>query len=345
MKQITLSGNTGKSTIILGMSLDNLKDYCRTEKSIVITDSNVNNLYGDKFSDFRTVVIEPGESHKTLDTVNNIYKSLLQLEFDRSSFIVGIGGGVVCDIAGFAASTYLRGLSFAFAPTTLLAQVDASTGGKNGVNFYGYKNLIGAINQPEFVICDFDTLTTLPEPELRNGFAEVIKHALIGDKELFYFIEKNVEKAMSLDRDIIRRIVYDSLKVKTNIVSIDETEKGDRRKLNFGHTFGHAFEKIAGIRHGEAISIGMIMEARLSWNKGMLLKGDIERIEKLLVSFGLPVMFCGNPEEIMDAIRKDKKREEESIYTVLLDGIGESRIDKININTVREIAYDMCQHG
>jgi 3-dehydroquinate synthase len=343
MRRITLAGNTGKSKIMLDMSLGNLIDFCRIEKTIVITDSNVHRLYGEQFSGYTTIVIEAGEHHKALDTVHNIYKKLLELEFDRSSLVVGIGGGVVCDIAGFAASTYLRGLSFGFVPTTLLAQVDASVGGKNGVNFKDYKNLIGTINQPAFVMCDFETLKTLPEAELRNGFAEVIKHALIGNKTLFSHIERNREAALLLDKDTINSIVYNSLRVKTNIVSQDETEKGDRRKLNFGHTFGHALEKTAGIRHGEAVSIGMIMEAKLSEVKGMLQKKDVDRIKHVLAAFGLPVLFQSNAEAIMDAIRKDKKREDEYIYTVLLDGIGKAVIEKIKINIIKEMVYDMCQ--
>ncbi|MCX5815722.1 MAG: 3-dehydroquinate synthase [Proteobacteria bacterium] len=342
MRQITLAGNTGKSIIMLGLSLNNLIDFCSIEKTVVITDSNVHRLYGELFSIYRTIVIKAGEEHKTLDTVHGIYKKLLEFEFDRSSFILGIGGGVVCDIAGFAASTYLRGLPFAFAPTTLLAQVDASVGGKNGVNFKGYKNLIGTINQPQFVLCDFDVLKTLSAAELRNGFAEVIKHALIGDEALFSTIESAREAALSFDKGTIERIVYDSLKVKTGIVSQDETEKGERIKLNFGHTFGHAFEKTAVIKHGEAVSIGMLMEARLSEVKGLLQKKDVERIGQMLAMFDLPVSFKGNVEAIMDAIRKDKKREDEYIHTVLLDGIGKARIEKVNINEIKEIAYDMC---
>jgi 3-dehydroquinate synthase len=345
MKQIVLKGNTGKSTILPGLSLNNMIDFCSIEKTVVITDENVYRLYGEQFSRYRTIIIEAGEEHKTLDTIHNIYEKLIEFEFDRASFIAGIGGGVVCDVAGFAASTYLRGLHFGFVPTTLLAQVDAGVGGKNGVNFKGYKNIIGTINQPEFVICDFEVLKTLPEAELRNGFAEVIKHALIGDKALFSRIEKNREAALLLDKDMINRIVYDSLKVKTSIVSHDETEKGERRKLNFGHTFGHAFEKTVHIRHGEAVSIGMVMEAKLSENRGMLQKNDVRKIQQLLVAFGLPISFQGDAEEIMDAIRKDKKREDEYIYAVLLDGIGNAVIEKIKINVIREIAYDMCQPG
>jgi 3-dehydroquinate synthase len=342
MKEITLSGNTGKSRIMLGMSLNDLSDFCSIGKSIIITDSNVHRLYGKMFSRFRTLVIEAGEQYKTLDTVNNIYENLLGLEFDRSSYIVGIGGGVVCDIAGFTATTYLRGLPFAFVPTTLLAQVDASVGGKNGVNFKGYKNIIGTINQPEFVIYDFETLKTLSEAELKNGFAEAIKHALISDAALLSRIERNRIAAMALDKDTISRIVYDSLKVKTGIVSRDENERGERRKLNFGHTFGHAFEKTAGIRHGEAVSIGMVMEAKISEARGLLLKEDVERIKQVLEMFGLPVLFKGDKEAVMDAIRKDKKREDESIYAVLLNGIGKAVIERVEIEQIREVVDGMC---
>lgn len=342
MKKIILSGKTGISHIMIDFPLSKLTNICQAEKTVVITDTNVYRLYGEHLSLYKTIVVEPGEQRKTLDSVHDIYKKLLGLECDRSSFILGVGGGVICDIAGFAASTYLRGLPFAFAPTTLLAQVDASVGGKNGVNFKGYKNLIGTINQPQFVLCDFDVLKTLSAAELRNGFAEVIKHALIGDKALFSRIEKDREAALSLDKTVIEKIVYDSLKVKTGVVSLDETEKGQRRKLNFGHTFGHAFEKTAGLRHGEAVSIGMLMEARLSEVKGLLQKKDVERIGQMLAMFDLPVSFKGNVEVIMDAIRKDKKREDEYIHTVLLDGIGKARIEKVNINEIKDIAYDMC---
>jgi len=342
MKKITLAGKTGLSTIMLDMPLNSLSNFCSTKKTIVVTDSNVHRLYGEKFSRYKTIVIGPGEGYKTLNTVNEIYGRLLKLECDRSSFILGIGGGVVCDIAGFVASTYLRGLPFAFAPTTFLAQVDASVGGKNGVNFNGYKNMIGTINQPRFVLCDFEVLKTLPEGELRNGFAEVIKHALIGNRLLFSWIERNRKALLSLDKGAIKRIVYGSLKVKTHIVSRDETEIGERRKLNFGHTFGHALEKTVEIKHGEAISAGMIIEAKLSGIKGFLPERDVERIKKVLTDFGLPVSINGDREAIMDAIRKDKKREDEYIHSVLLDGIGKAVIEMININDIGEIVNDMC---
>lgn len=342
MRQITLSGDTGKSAILLDTPLSRLVDLYNREKVVVITDSNVHEIYGSSLPGYRTCVIEAGEQSKTMDTVCHIYKRLLDLEFDRASVVVGIGGGVVCDVAGFVASTYLRGLRFSFAPTTLLAQVDAGIGGKNGVNLNGYKNLIGTVNQPEFVICDPETLKTLPEEELRNGFAEVIKHGLIGDGALFSYLEDNLEGALSLDKTVINRIVHDSVMVKADIVSRDEMEKSERRKLNFGHTLGHAIERVSPARHGEAVSMGMIMEARLSSLRGMLSKADLDRIKGMLQAVGLPVSFQGRAERIIDGIRKDKKRDDDNIYAILIHGIGMAVMEKVNIKEIEEIIYDMC---
>jgi 3-dehydroquinate synthase len=344
MKEISLTGSRTTSRIFVGMSLRNLADLRGIEKTVVITDSNVYRLHGETFSQYRTIVIEPGEQHKTLHTVQRIYEDLLDLECDRSSFILGIGGGVVCDVAGFVASTYLRGLSFGFVPTTLLAQVDASVGGKNGVNFKGYKNLVGTINQPEFVLCDPEVLKTLTRAELKNGFAEVVKQALIGNVALFSRLEKDPEAALSLGKDVVEGIVYDSLMVKTGIVSKDETELGERRKLNFGHTFGHALEKTAGLSHGEAVSVGMVMETRLSEARGLLRGKEVKRIVDTLDGLGLPTAFKGDREALIDAIRKDKKREDGHIHSVLLEGVGKAVVKAININEIMEIADDMCQH-
>jgi 3-dehydroquinate synthase len=341
MKSIDFSGNTGNSKILLGVTFNQLGEFCDTEKTVIIVDRNVLDLYGDKLSPYRLIEVQPGEQQKTLKTVDAIYERFLGWELDRSLTIVGVGGGMVCDIAGFAASTYLRGIPFGFVPTTLLALVDASAGGKNGVNYHGYKNLVGTFNQPQFVLCDFAFLKTLPYNELKNGLAEAIKSALIGDETLFGYIEKNGQEISSLNDDAIQKVVYDSLNVKIGVVSRDETEKGERRKLNFGHTIGHAIEKTTGCSHGEAVSAGMVMAAKLSERKGTLTRKDVERIEALLGYFKLPVKCESDREAIMDAIRKDKKREGEGIHFVLLDGIGKARIEKINIHELQEVLFDL----
>jgi 3-dehydroquinate synthase len=342
MKSIDFTGNTGNCKILLGAAFDQLGEFCDMENTVFIVDRNVLKLHGGKLSPYRLIEVEPGEQQKTLKTVDGIFERFLEWELDRSSTIIGVGGGMVCDIAGFVASTYLRGVPFGFVPTTLLALVDASVGGKNGVNYRGYKNLVGTFNQPGFVLCDFAFLKTLPYDELKNGLAEAIKSALIGDETLFSYIENNGQEISSLNDDAIQEVVYDSLNVKISIVSRDETEKGERRKLNFGHTVGHAIEKTTGCSHGEAVSVGMVMSAKLSERKGALTRKNVEKIETLLSNFKLPVQCEGNREAIMDAIRKDKKREGEDIHFVLLDGIGKARIEKIKIRELQEVLFDLC---
>lgn len=334
---LTVSGKTCK--ILSGAPFDRLNEFCTSDNTVIISDENVRNLHSDRFSPYRTIEIKSGEEHKNLETVNAIYKELLAIEADRSTNIVGVGGGIVSDIAGYAASTYLRGLNFGFVPTTLLAQVDASVGGKNGVNYHGYKNLIGAFNQPGFVLCDFSFLKTLPYDELKNGIAEVIKSALISDSDLFGYIENNSKAIISLNDDAIERIVSDSLKIKTNIVSRDEKESGERRKLNFGHTIGHAIEKTRVLRHGEAISIGMVLAAKISEMRGTLTREDVLRIESLLRSFQLPTEIESDKDALMDAIRKDKKREGRGIHFVLLNGIGNAIIEPIGITELEEAIF------
>ncbi|OPX95085.1 MAG: 3-dehydroquinate synthase [Syntrophorhabdus sp. PtaB.Bin006] len=344
MRSIELQGAGGPSHIALGLPVSSVPDLCQGRRITVITDNDVCALHGNRFPECNTIKIGTGEKEKTLETVHRIYETFLSLDLDRSSFIVGIGGGVVCDIAGFAASTYLRGLPFGFAPTTLLAQVDAGVGGKNGVNFQGYKNLIGTFNQPQFVVCDFRFLKTLPMAEVRNGLAEVIKHALIGDRDLLSQLETEREHILSLQEDIIEKIVYASLEVKVDIVSRDEKEGGERRKLNFGHTFGHAIEKTMGLSHGESVSIGMVMEARLSMAKGLLTAYDVQRIKNMLDGYGLPISAPLDRESVIDAVGKDKKREDEDIHFVLLDGIGAARIEKLKLQELVEAFDDLCEH-
>ncbi|MFH1227896.1 MAG: 3-dehydroquinate synthase [Planctomycetota bacterium] len=341
MRVLKIKGRYGKSNIILGESITNLGKYCPSGKTVIITDRKVRNIYGNLFPAFDVIEIGAGEQSKTLDTAANIYKKFLELEVDRTSFVVGIGGGIVCDVTGFAASTYMRGIRFGFVPTTLLAQADASIGGKNGVNFMRYKNIIGAFNQPQFVLCDFRLLKTLQMRELKCGFAEIIKHAAIGDSALFAYLEKNRARLLSLPKDVIEKVLYNSVSVKAKIVSIDETEQSERRKLNFGHTFGHAIEKTAHIPHGEAISIGMTVAAKLSVFKGLLTKEDAHRIEALLRALDLPTRITADKNAVVDAIKKDKKRYGAKINFALLEGIGKAKIVGIKLTELESVANDL----
>jgi 3-dehydroquinate synthase len=343
LKTVNIEGDTGKSTILIGESLENLNQYIPDEEVIIITDSNVSNHYQNRFPPGHVITIGTGEKIKNLETVRFLYEKLVELEADRSAFILGIGGGIVCDIAGFVASTYLRGLRFGFVSSTLLSQVDASVGGKNGVNLSGYKNIIGVFNQPEWVICDLHLLHTLPKREILCGFAEIVKHAAIASKDLFNYIEDNLQKALLLDHDVLEKLVWESVKIKSEIVNRDEREKGERRKLNFGHTFGHAIEKTIGIPHGEAVSIGMAAANVLSQKRGLLFSGDAERIEQLLEASGLPTRINFQSESVLDAIKKDKKRQGDWIHFVLLKGIGSSVVQDVSIEELKSIVADLKQ--
>lgn len=341
MKALEIHGSTGDSIIRIGESLLELRKYIPAEKAIIITDTNVRSFYEKHFPPYDVIEIGTGEKIKNLDTVQVIYEKLMELEADRSSFMVGIGGGIVCDIAGFVASTYLRGVGFGFVASTLLSQVDASVGGKNGVNFRGYKNMVGVFNQPEFVICDMNLLKTLPEREILCGFAEIVKHAVIGDADLFSYLEEHYEKAMELDAEVIEKLVYDSLVIKSSTVNSDEKEKGERRKLNFGHTFGHAIEKTTGVPHGEAISGGMLVASALSEKRGHLPREDLERIQGLLDKLKLPTGLQIDRERVVDALRKDKKRKGDSINFVLLHGIGHAVVEEISIKELEGVVNEL----
>ncbi len=339
MQTITLNTNSGPSRILIAERLENLQRHIPAAKSIIITDVNVGKLYPLDALAAGVITIGTGEEIKTLDTVQQIYAQLLSIGADRSAFIVGIGGGIVCDITGFVASTFLRGVRFGFVATTLLAQVDASVGGKNGVNFKGYKNMVGLFHQPEFVICDFGLLKTLPPKEISCGLAEIVKHAAIADADLFAFLEEHAEDILALNRKPIEKLVLASVRIKSSIVSRDETEKGERRLLNFGHTFGHAIEKVSGAAHGEAVSMGMVMASALSVKRGLLSTQDDQRIRGLLKRLKLPNDKTFNPQKILDAVTKDKKRAGDRIHFVLLNGMGNAVVEQIAIEELKETLY------
>lgn len=327
-----------ESKILVGESIENFASLV-PDNAIIITDENVNRLYGHLWKEFKTIVVGQGEKNKTIATVEEIYSRMLDFCIDRSGFILGIGGGIVCDIAGFVASTYMRGIGFGFVPTSLLAQVDASIGGKNGVNFHGFKNMVGTFNQPEFILSDPKVLKTLPAEELSNGFAEIVKHALIADRAMFDFIEKNAANMLNLDPEVINYLIKRSVEIKSGIVNRDEKEKGERRKLNFGHTFGHAIEKVSGISHGKAVALGSMIAGKLSVEKSGLHETDFTRLHKLLEILKLPTQFQGNKQEVLDALIKDKKREQDTIHFILLRNIGDAVIEKITVHELKQLNF------
>jgi len=344
LKKIDVRGETGDSKIIIGDSISNIESYVDASRIIVITDSIVKKNYGKFFSGFETIEISQGEKNKNLKTAEKIYDELLELEADRSSFIVGAGGGIVCDITGFVSSTFMRGVKYGFFPTTLLSQVDAAIGGKNGVNLRGYKNIIGTINQPEFVVCDLSLLKTLPDREYLCGLSEVIKSALIGDTQLFSSLEKNFRGILERNPSLLEKIVYDSAFVKVGIVEKDEKDRVERRKLNFGHTIGHAFEKVCNITHGEAVCAGMLFAIEFSVRKKLISPEVSERIKKLLSAMGFSMRVSADTELLKDALRKDKKREGDIIHFVFLKKIGEVLVEEISISELEGIVDDMYKY-
>ncbi len=332
METFHVNGLLGQSSIHVGESIKNLENYLPDGQVVIVTDENIKKYYQKDFPDVPMITIGTGEGIKTLSTVESILRELIEYSCDRSSFIVGIGGGIVCDITGFAASSFLRGVDFGFVSTSLLSQVDASVGGKNGVNLDSYKNMVGVFNQPNFVLCDIDLLNTLPKQEISNGLAEIVKHGLIKDAGMLDFIEDNKEKALKLDHDTIFKLVADSVKIKSQVVQQDEKEGGERRKLNFGHTLGHAIEKIERAGHGRAVSMGMVAAALFSKDKGFLSNTDVNRIVSLLTDLNLPVDLNYDATEIIKAAGKDKKKEGKDLFYVFLEQIGNARVEKISFN-------------
>lgn len=335
MNKVEIKGSLGKSIILTGEKLDNVNKYLPDTDTFIITDENIKAHYISRFPNYPLYTIKPGEKSKTLHKAADIYKWLLNNEADRSSYILGIGGGVVCDLAGFVASTYMRGVNFGFVATSLIAQVDASIGGKNGVNLDGFKNIIGVFNQPQFVLCDHNMLKTLPEDEYINGFSEIVKHALISDAEKFSYIEENIKGLQSADSSVLEFLVNRSVNIKVEIVNADEKEKNLRKKLNLGHTWGHAVEKVAGISHGKAVSIGLAFAAKLSQKKGLLSESEYTRIINLLKKLNLPVSINFDKKLIFDAILKDKKKTSGSIDFVLMKGIGNAIIERISLQELK----------
>jgi 3-dehydroquinate synthase len=332
MKTVTIQGAERQSKLLIGETLRNLTQYLPSFQTVIVTDSTVKKLYGDQFPAAPVITIGIGEAFKTLETAQTIYRELIERQIDRTAFLVGIGGGIVCDVTGFVAATYLRGVACGYAATTLLAQVDASVGGKTGVNIDGFKNMVGVFSQPEFVICDFQLLESLPPREIRCGLGEVVKHAAIADAEMFTFLEEQGRDLLELKPDAVYRAVSDSIRIKAEIVNRDEMEKGERRKLNFGHTYGHAIEKATDLAHGEAVAVGMVFAAKLSVEQGLLNPADYDRLIELLKMLKMPTAVEVAPEAAIDALLRDKKRTGDTVHVVLLEKIGRAMVKEMAVD-------------
>jgi 3-dehydroquinate synthase len=300
----------------------------------LVTNETVAPLYAERVGSalekagarVQRIVLPDGEAYKTWEILDRIFAALLQAQADRATILVALGGGVVGDMAGFAAATYQRGIAHLQVPTTLLAQVDSSVGGKTAINHPLGKNMIGAFHQPDAVIADTATLATLPAREYAAGLAEVVKYGAIGDLEFLGWIEVNATLLVAREPDALAHAIQRSCEIKAQVVAADERESGVRALLNFGHTFGHAIESAMGYGHwlhGEAVAAGMVLAARWSAQQGRIPAGDADRLEALLERLGLPVHAPAiAPETWLEYMGRDKKNEGGKITLVLLDGLG-----------------------
>lgn len=342
------------------------KDFCELlqeleklgiseRKVCVITDSHVAGLYGDEVMEILTnhckknvlYQFTAGEENKTLDTVRGAYQFLIEEKFDRKDLLIALGGGVVGDVTGFIAATYLRGVDFVQIPTTLLAQSDSSIGGKTGVDFDGYKNMVGAFYMPKLVYMNIATLKTLDDRQYYSGFAEVMKHGLIKDGAFYEWLLENMYEICDREVDILLEMVMRSCVVKKLVVEKDPTEKGDRALLNFGHTIGHAIEKAKNftLTHGECVALGAVAAAYISWKHEWLSMEEYYEIRDMFVPFNLPISIENiDPEEILKLTKSDKKAEGSTIKFILLKKVGKAVIDR-NVsdedilNAIKELQY------
>ncbi len=353
MKSIILSLKNKKYPIYFSDSKNRLgqilsKNF-RSSKWIVVTNPTVDKLYGSKIrkelkglGEVATVLIPDGEQFKTLQTVEKIYQQFSNNKVDRKTPIVALGGGVVGDVAGFAAATYLRGIPLIQIPTTLLSQVDSSVGGKTGVDLSFGKNLVGAFYQPHLVWIDTEYLSTLPRREILGGAAEVIKYGAIRSPSLFALLEKRIEDFLDLNPSLIQKIIHECVQIKAEVVEEDEKEtKGVREILNFGHTLGHAIETVSNYKiynHGEAISIGMVFAAELSEQLGLLGRESSDRLKDLLQTAALPSKVPDYPlKKYLEAMSLDKKMNAGKIRYVLLKKIGATQVKELELKEVGKV--------
>jgi 3-dehydroquinate synthase len=303
------------------------------KKAIIITDANIFEAHQTKFRNWNVITLKPGEEYKVQPTADAIIEQLIAFQADRTSILVGVGGGVVTDLTGYVASIFMRGIQFGFVPTSLLAMVDASIGGKNGIDVGQYKNMVGIIRQPSFIYYDQSFLKTLPDAEWSNGFAEIIKHACILDAKSFQLLESSNLDKVKKNKKLMQEIILSNVKLKAGVVKKDEFEAGERKLLNFGHTLGHALETQYELTHGQAVALGMVFAAWLS--EGLLGFKDVARVEQTLINFGLPTRGAFDVEKVFNVLKMDKKRISKIMSYILLKRIGKGVINDIDVDALK----------
>lgn len=329
MKKLQYQFSGKPTTYYLDAGFDYLEKLVDKDHAVVVTDEHLFATQQKKFGGWNTIVIHAGEEFKVQATVDSIISQLIEMGADRQTTLVGVGGGVVTDITGYVAAIYMRGLPFGLVPTSVLAMVDAAIGGKNGIDVGVYKNMVGTIRQPSFLLHDYSLLKTLPKEEWVNGFAEIIKHAAIRDATLFRELEKNKLGNYQKDKAALARLIRRNVAIKSAVVTQDEFEKGDRRLLNFGHTLGHAIENVYELSHGQAISIGMVAACMIS--EELLDFKETDRVMAVLKRYGLPTLAEFDPKEVMDVMRRDKKKVKDTMNYVLLKKLGQAVVKPIPV--------------
>lgn len=339
MKKVSYKFSSSSVDYYFAGGISHLKEVVDKNNTIIITDENVYNAHTKRFRRWNCIILKPGEQYKVQATVDAIIEQLIDMEADRKTTLVGVGGGVITDIAGYVASVYMRGIPFGFIPTSLLAMVDASIGGKNGIDVGVYKNMVGIIRQPGFILHDMVFLNSLPQSEWENGFAEIIKHAAIKDAAMFKELEKGTVKKYQKSKKAICDLVRRNAIIKTKVVQQDEFEKSERRLLNFGHTLGHALENQYELSHGQAIAIGMtyasVISERLTGFK------EAARVTSLLLQYDLPTYAEFDKQKVFDILKMDKKRERKEMNYVLLEKIGKGVVKSIPLKELEKIIINL----
>lgn len=335
MKHLNYKFSNSSTDFYFAGGISHLKKITDPKATILITDENVFNAHNKRFKGWNIIVLKPGEEFKVQATVDSVIEQLIEMEADRKTTLVGVGGGVITDITGYVASVYMRGLRFGFIPTSLLALVDASIGGKNGIDVGVYKNMVGIIRQPSFLLHDMIFLNTLPRQEWENGFAEIIKHACIKDAAMFKQLEESSFKTYQKKKTAICDLVQRNAIIKAKVVQRDEFEKNERRLLNFGHTLGHALENQYELMHGQAVSIGMTYACHISEQ----LTGfkQTENVVKVLEQYGLPTYATFDKQKAFEVLKMDKKRERKEMNYVLLEKIGKGVVKSIPLTQLETI--------
>jgi 3-dehydroquinate synthase len=335
MRKLTYTFSGSSTDFYFAGAISHLKKITEPGTSILITDENVYKAHAKRFRGWNLIVLKAGEDFKVQATADAVIQQLIEMEADRKTTLVGVGGGVITDLTGYVASVYMRGLRFGFIPTSILGLVDASIGGKNGIDVGPNKNMVGVIRQPAFILHDMAFLKSLPQNEWENGFAEVIKHACIKDAPLFRELETKAPGYYQGRQKPISELVKRNASIKIKVVQKDEFEKGDRRLLNFGHTLGHALETQYELSHGQAISIGMTCACHIS--EQLCGFKQTSRVTAVLERYNLPTYAAFDKQKVFDVLKMDKKREKKEMNYVLLQKIGKAVVKSIPLRQLEKI--------